>query len=307
MTLPLKKCYPPGQADSSSRSRIAMTGKNLTLSGALLAARSNIDAVDARILLGHALGVSRTYLATHAERPLMADEAARFAALVARRARGEPVAYIVGRREFYGREFRVTPAVLIPRPETELLVEAALELMPPEVPVEVLDLGTGCGAIAVTLACERPQAMIYGVDASEAALDLARSNAHAQIGSSWASLTTLLQGDWYSPFSGRRFDVIVANPPYVVDGDAHLAQGDVRFEPRQALASGADGLDALRLIVAGAASRLAPGGWLICEHGYDQAKAVGTLFADAGFGALFCRADLAGIPRITGGRVRPGD
>jgi release factor glutamine methyltransferase len=269
----------------------------------IAAARTQIDAVDARLLLGHALGVSREYLATHPDRILTAEEAALFEALVARRIEGEPIAYLIGRREFYGRQFHVTPAVLIPRPETELLVEAALERMPQHALVNVLDLGTGSGAVAVTLACERLQVRLYGVDASQSALDLAFRNASSHLGSGWASRTTLVLGDWYAPFADRRFHLIVANPPYVAEGDVHLAQGDVRFEPRQALVSGADGLAALRVIVAGAPAHLASGGWLICEHGYDQAEAVATLFRDAGFTDIFCRDDLAGIPRITGGRL----
>ncbi|MGZ5073850.1 MAG: peptide chain release factor N(5)-glutamine methyltransferase [Usitatibacter sp.] len=224
-------------------------------------------------------------------------DAESFAALIDRRTAGEPVAYLLGVREFYGRDFAVGPAVLIPRPETETLVEAALARLAPD--GACVDLGTGSGAIAVTLACERPGAKVAATDASAAALAVANENAaahHRQI--------ELLQGSWYEPLEARRFDLIVSNPPYVAAGDAHLGEGDLRFEPAQALTDGSrDGLDSIRAIVAGAPDHLAPGGWLLVEHGHDQASAVRALLAARGFRDLVCIADLAGIPRVAGGKI----
>lgn len=281
---------------------LRMTDDNVTVDDILREARITVDMVDARMLLCHSLGVRREYLATHPDRLLTETEATHFNTLVARRASGEPVAYLVGSREFYGRDFSVTPAVLIPRPETELLVDLALARMPQRGRCEALDLGTGSGAIAITLACERPAARIFAVDASQAALDVASGNASSLLGSGWASRLTLLHGDWYGPLIGRRFDVIVANPPYVEAGDPHLAQGDLRFEPAAALTPGGDGLGALRVIVAGAPAHLVPGGWLICEHGYDQAAEIQALFRAAGLNDVTTVPDLAGIPRATLGR-----
>ena len=279
-----------------------MTQQQMNIREALLEARTSIDPVDARILLGHTLNAPKEYLATHPDRLLINDEAARFRALVGCRANGEPIAYLTGKREFYGREFGVTPAVLIPRPETELLVELALERIAVDRPCHILDLGTGCGCLAITLACERPAAMVFGVDTSEAALDVARSNASRLIDAHWASRLTLLHGDWYAPVSQQRFDLIVANPPYVAAGDPHLAQGDLRFEPRAALTPGEDGLAALRRIIRGAGQHLRPGGWLLCEHGYDQGHPIRTLFQAAGLVNVYVKEDLARLPRVASGQ-----
>lgn len=263
---------------------------------ALDEARASIPVGEARRLLRRALGVSYAELAAHPDRPLTAEESERFDVLVARRAQGEPVAYLLGEAEFYSLEFRVTPDVLIPRPETELLVDIALEKMVGRA-CRVLDLGTGSGCVAVTLAKHLPQAQVTAVDVSPAALEVARSNAARH-----GAALRLVQGDWFSALNDERFDLIVSNPPYVAERDEHLAQGDLRFEPRHALASGHDGLDAIRRIVAVAPRHLEPGGWLFFEHGYDQAAAVEALLAQAGFVQIEHRADLAGIPRVAGGR-----
>lgn len=275
----------------------------LTLKAALEEATAAIGRTDAQVIMAHLLGVNRAYLAANPMRVLTESEDARVDSFVARRALGHPVAYLLGTREFYGREFEVSPDVLIPRPETETLVEAALEraCRPREGgdPMSVLDLGTGSGAIAVTLACERRDLEVTATDSSEAALAVARANAAAH-----AARLELAHGPWYAPVAGRRFDLIVSNPPYVGVRDPHLSQGDLRFEPRQALTDGsADGLDSLREIVAGAPARLKPGGWLLVEHGYDQAEAVAQLLARAGFAPPVSIADLAGIPRVAGARI----
>jgi len=256
-----------------------------------------LDPVDCRILLQHVLGASHAQLIAHPERALDPAERSRFVALAARRRAGEPIAYIIGRREFYGRTFEVDRSVLIPRPETELLIELALARVPDE-DGRILDLGTGSGCIAITLALERPRSTVYAVDASAAALQVARANVQ-RLG---AANVHLLEGSWYAPVSGSTFDVIVSNPPYVAADDPHLGQGDVRAEPRAALAAGARGLDAIRSIVTGAGAHLRPGGWLLLEHGYDQAEAVAELLNQAGFEDCFGARDLAQLPRASGGR-----
>lgn len=263
---------------------------------ALEEAAAAIGAVDARVLACHLLGASRAWLIANPMHVLTESQDAQYDSLVARRAMGMPVAYLTGTREFWGRDFAVGPAVLIPRPETETLVEAALARLPGG--GAVLDLGTGSGAIAVTVACERPGAAVCAVDASAEALGVARANAARH-----GAKVEFLHGSWYAPVAGRRFDLVVANPPYVAAGDRHLAEGDLRFEPRAALTDGSpDGLDALRAIVAGAPAHLAPGGWLLVEHGWDQAPACRDLLARAGFTQIVAIADLAGIPRVAGGR-----
>jgi len=261
-------------------------------------AQSPLDALDTRVLLCHALGLTRVQLITRAEQLLTDTEAARLEDLLARRAAGEPVAYLTGEREFYGLPFHVTPAVLIPRPDTELLVELACERLPQG--GSVLDMGTGSGAIAVAIAHARPDAQVSALDASAAALEVARGNAARN-----GVAVEFLQSDWYAALSlsPRRFDMIVSNPPYIVAGDSHLSEGDLRFEPVDALTDHADGLSALRTIAAGAPAFLAPGGWLLMEHGYDQAQAVRELLAQAGFSEVQSWADLAGIERVSGGRA----
>lgn len=269
-----------------------------TIGAALAAARRTIDAIDARILLAHVLGKDTTHLAAYPDAPLTPEEARAFEAAVARRAEGEPAAYITGRREFYGLEFRVTPAVLIPRPETELLVELALERIPANRPCRVLDLGTGSGCVAIALAWARPRAEVYAVDASQDALAVARENVE-RIG---VLNVRLAHGDWYEPCGDQRFDLVVANPPYVADRDTHLAQGDLRYEPRSALVAGADGLAAIRRIVAHAGRHVTPGATFLVEHGYEHGAACRALLGAAGFEDVRTWRDLAGRERVSGGR-----
>ncbi len=243
---------------------------------------SAIDAVDARALLRTTLGVDDAFLVAHAGEEVAAQHAGRFRALAARRAAGEPVAYITGEREFYGRLFVVSPAVLIPRPETELLVELALERVPRNEPCRVLDLGTGSGCLAISIALERPAARVMATDCSAAALEVARRNAQ-RLGADNVECKT---GNWLAAVGGEKFSVMVSNPPYVAEGDAHLAQGDLRFEPRTALVADADGLACIRAIVAAALDHLLPGGWLLLEHGYNQASSCRALLAAAGFAGV---------------------
>ncbi|MDK9702917.1 MAG: peptide chain release factor N(5)-glutamine methyltransferase [Sulfuritalea sp.] len=267
------------------------------MSAALAAARAKLPAGEARLLLGHVLDRSAAWLVSHDDQVLDEDELLAFASLVARRADGEPVAYLLGRREFFGREFTVSSAVLIPRPETELLVDIALAGVDAGGTARILDLGTGSGCIAITLALEIPQAQVTAVDASAAALGVAQQNAE-RLGAE----VRLLQSHWFDGLAGERFDLVVTNPPYIAAADPHLLAGDLRREPVAALASGADGLDAIRQIVAAAPAHLAPGGWLWLEHGYDQAEAVRALLAAAGLSAIDQHRDLAGIVRVSGGR-----
>lgn len=257
--------------------------------------------LEAQILLGKALGGrSRAWLVAHDRDPLTPPQAAAFQELLERRLAGEPVAYILGEREFYGMAFKVTPDVLIPRPETELLVELALARLPLDSPARVLDLGTGSGAVALSIAAQRPQAMVTAVDISPAALEVARENARRLA----VPNVRFLQGAWFAALPEReRYGLIVSNPPYVAAGDPHLAQGDVRFEPAGALASGVDGLDDIRAIAANAPAHLVPGGWLLFEHGYDQAAACRVLLEQAGFVSVASAADLAGIERVTLGKI----
>lgn len=259
--------------------------------------------IEAQALLRHALdGVSRAWLITHAEQTPTAAEQASFDSLLQRRLQGEPVAYILGGREFYGLEFVVAPGVLIPRPDTETLVEAALRHIPQNRRWRILDLGTGSGAIAIAIAANRPLSAVVAVDSSEAALAVARENAE-RLG---ANNVRLLHSDWFSALAGEAFDIIVSNPPYIAAADPHLAQGDLRFEPRTALASGEDGLDDIRRIAAVAPAHLAQDGWLLLEHGYDQAERVADLLKEAGFTEIGHATDLAGIQRVTLGRYSSG-
>ena len=256
---------------------------------------SPLSQLETRILLTHALGLTRMQLVTQSERLLSAEESCRLAALVQRRVDGEPIAYIVGSREFYGLSFDVTPDVLIPRPETELLVELALQRLPPN--SHLLDMGTGSGAIAVAIAANRPDAKVTALDYSSAALTIARRNATQH-----KVTIEFLQSDWFAGLDQRQFDLIVSNPPYIVNGDMHLKQGDLRFEPIDALTDHGDGLSALRQIIDGAGSHLREGGWLFMEHGYDQAATVRELVAAHGFADVQSWKDLAGIERVSGGR-----
>jgi release factor glutamine methyltransferase len=248
------------------------------------------------VLLSHVLQVDSAHLAAHPEHVLTDAQSTGFAALAARRLAGEPVGYLTGAREFFSLEFKVTPAVLIPRPETELLVEFALEHL--DQSGTVLDLGTGSGCIAISIAKHRPQARVTAVDSSVDALAVACENA-ARLA---ADNVAFVCSDWFSGLNGRQFDVVVANPPYVAANDSHLQQGDVRFEPRSALVAGDDGLECIRLLVAVAQTYLKSGGWLALEHGHDQAFAVRELFARAGYQRVFSRVDLARIERVSTGQ-----
>ncbi|WP_278652043.1 peptide chain release factor N(5)-glutamine methyltransferase [Pandoraea pnomenusa] len=256
---------------------------------------------ESRILLSHVLGWSRTQLITRDREPLAPQTVAAYRVLQARRVAGEPIAYLTGTREFFGLTLSVSPSVLIPRPETELLVELALARLEGRRSPRVLDLGTGSGAIALAIAHSRPDARVIALDRSADALAVARANAR-QLGLD--ARVQFVESDWYAnlPSQSAPFDIIVSNPPYIVAGDEHLCQGDLRFEPVDALTDHADGLAALRTIVAGAPSRLLPQSWLLCEHGYHQAADVRDLCVAAGFVDVVSERDLAGIERTTGGR-----
>ena len=257
-----------------------------------------LDPLENRILLCHALGLARVGLITQSERALTLEEAATLGALVQRRLMGEPIAYIVGIREFFGLPFRVAPGVLIPRPDTELIVELALERLPTA--GRLLDMGTGSGAIAVACAHTRKDASVTALDLSEAALAIARDNAAAN-----GAAVRFLRSDWFAAIADEQFDLIASNPPYIAAGDAHLSQGDLRFEPAGALTDGADGLSALRAIIDGAPAHLVAGGWLLLEHGYDQAAAVRALLDAGGFLGVHSWRDLSGIERVSGGHLGP--
>lgn len=260
---------------------------------------ADIDPLDARVLLQAVLGVTHAYLAAHPEHILADDQRDRYLALVARRAAGEPVAYLTGEREFFSLSFRVTPAVLIPRPETELLVELALARIPQDTACRVLDLGTGSGCVAVSIARHRSRARVTATDRSPQAIEIAAQNARA-LG---VDNVDFMPGDWFAAAGGERFDVIVSNPPYVAEDDPHLREGDLPFEPRHALIAGPDGLSCIRQIVAGANSHLVSGGWLMFEHGHDQAERCRALLGAAGLTDVFSQRDLAGIERVSGGRA----
>jgi release factor glutamine methyltransferase len=249
------------------------------------------------VLLCHVLGKNAAYLAAHAERALTPEQTRAYQAGTARRGAGEPVAYITGRREFYGHELRVTPAVLIPRPETELLVDLALARIPASGEWHVLDLGTGSGCIALSIAHARSRSRVTAIDSAPDALAIARENAQALD----IENVAFAEGNWFAPVAGQRFELIVSNPPYVAAHDLHLAQGDLRYEPRAALIGGSDGLDAVRTIVAGAPAHLGPRGALLLEHGYDQGAACRALLEGAGFHAVRTWHDFGGQERVSGG------
>lgn len=268
---------------------------------AVLGTALGLDASSARIeaqcLLQQVLDVARAYFFAHPERVLSDAEETSYQTLLQRRLNGEPIAYILGTREFFGLNLSVTPATLIPRPDTELLVELALErIARPK--ARVLDMGTGSGAIALAIAHQRPDAQVRACDASAAALAVARDNAQRLN----IANVQFIESDWFSALGEQRFDLIVSNPPYIAADDHHLTQGDVRFEPLTALASGADGLDDIRRIVGQAPAHLEKQGWLLLEHGYDQAGQVRELLQQCGFGAVFSARDLSGIERCSGGQ-----
>jgi release factor glutamine methyltransferase len=255
------------------------------------------ERLEAELLLAHALGVNRAWFFAHAEDIPEPSDVKSFDVLVQRRAGGEPVAYILGRRDFWSLSLEVTPATLIPRPETELLVELAISRLPQG--GSVVDLGTGSGAIALAIAKERPDAIVTAVDASGAALEVARRNADA-LGLRHVQFA---HGDWLAPLVGQRFDLIVSNPPYIEADDPHLGQGDLRFEPATALASGQDGLDDIRRIAAAARGHLHAGGWLLVEHGWNQGEVVRDVFRGAGLVEAVTFRDLEDRDRVTAARM----
>lgn len=260
---------------------------------------SDTPRLDAELLLAHVLGKPRSYLFTWPDQPVAEAEAARFSALLARRRSGEPVAYLLGEQGFWTLDLQVSPDTLIPRPDTERLVELALELGPSR-SAAVLDLGTGTGAIALALASERPDWQLTGSDRMPGAVALAEQN-RARLG---LANVRFLQSDWFAALGAARYDLIASNPPYIAADDPHLTQGDVRFEPASALVSGADGLDDIRHLVETAPGHLQPGGWLLLEHGWQQAAVVRGLLEQRGFAAVQSWEDLGGHQRVSGGQWR---
>ncbi len=261
----------------------------------LRAACQRIDRIDAEALLLHALGRDRAWLFAHGRDPVAVPVVARFLELVGRREAGEPVAYLTGQRGFWTLDLAVTAATLIPRPETETLVELALQRIDPQAACRVADLGTGSGAIALAIASERPAAQVVATDFSDAALAVARRNAAGNN----IDNVEFRHGSWLAPLAGERFALIASNPPYIAEGDPHLAEGDLRHEPATALASGPDGLDAIREIINGAPAHLLPGGWLLFEHGWDQGGAVAGLLQARGFVDVATHRDLEDRDRVT--------
>jgi release factor glutamine methyltransferase len=298
----------------------------MNLGEALRQAERKIGSVDAMVLMGHSLKKNRAFVLAHLDDPMNEHELALYELAVASRQLGTPVAYTLGKREFYGRDFTVTRDVLIPRPETEVLVDQALarlsEASAPK-PAWILDLGTGSGAIAITLAMECHSAHIVAIDSSAGALRIAAQNARQYFNEGGELFSAplrkkvrevdrsnspphapieFLESDWYSALTGRKFDLIVCNPPYVAAGDPYLSQGDLRFEPQMALTDAShDGLSSIRVIIEGAPGHLNPGGWLLFEHGYDQAEACRELLLKRGFEGLVSVPDLAAIARVAGG------
>ncbi len=259
---------------------------------------SGEEKLEAQLLLEQLLDVNHAWLITHADHEVSSDLQQQFEALIQRRITGEPIAHILGGREFYGLPFKVTPDTLIPRPDTETLVDAALAKIPPSEVTNILDLGTGSGAIALAIAKHRLNAKITAVDASEAALIVTQENLQALN----IHNVALVLSNWFCALGNQYFDVIVSNPPYIEQDDAHLSQGDLRFEPLSALASGEDGLDDIRQITQAASAHLKPHGWLMFEHGYRQASSVATLLASAHFCNIETLKDLGGNDRVTLGR-----
>jgi release factor glutamine methyltransferase len=270
-----------------------------TVSAAL--AVSGLVPMEAKILLAHVLGRDRAWLAAHRDAELEPAKARAFDALVRRRIEGEPIAYLVGRREFFGLDLEITADVLIPRPETELLVTLACGWLAVEQEARVLDLGSGSGAVALAIAQTRPRVFVMGADVSTRAVALARRNAQRLS----IPNVAFVESDWFDSVPTEPFALIVANPPYVARGDPHLTEGDLRFEPERALVSGHDGLDAIRAIVARASAFLAPAAHIALEHGFDQASAVRALLAKAGFSEVGSARDLAGIERASYGKLAP--
>ncbi len=289
--------------------RAPMSEAPATIAGVLeaaveqLSSASSTARLDAELLLAACLGRPRSFLIAHGGEALSPGTCERFSRSVERRTRGEPVAYIVGRREFWSLEIEVNAHVLVPRPETERLVEFALEVLPPREGAKVLDLGTGSGAVALAIAHERPAARIIATDVSPEAITLACRNAERlELGN-----VSFLVGDWYEPVGAMHFDLIVSNPPYVAANDAALASAELRAEPRGALVPGANGLEAIECIVAPVQEHLCPGGWLVIEHGANQATVVAALLSKVGLSNIRTLQDLAGHDRVTAGRRQVPD
>lgn len=255
--------------------------------------------LEVNLLLQHLLKVNRAWLISHDRDVLTDDQQQDFYAVLQRRLSGEPIAYILGFREFYGLPLKVTPATLIPRPDTETLVEAAFQKIPVDKPLHILDLGTGSGAVALAIAKHRPTCHVIGLDASAEALAVAIENAQKLD----LKNVRFIKSNWFSDLAAERFNLIVSNPPYIAEGDCHLTQGDLRFEPRSALVSGLDGLDDIRRIIQDAPNYLKPNGWLMLEHGYDQAQSVASLLKEHGFSQIDHTQDLAGTLRVTFGSI----
>jgi release factor glutamine methyltransferase len=272
-------------------------GRRTTVREALYQAGQHIGDVDARMLMQQALNASHAYLIVHSDQVLTSEQARKFQQFADRRALGEPIAYITGKREFYGMDFVVTPAVLIPRPETELLVDLALERISLNQPSRILDLGTGSGAVALAIATHRPLAFVTAVDISSEATTIARINTLQHD----LENVRIIEADWFGGVTGEAFDLIVTNPPYVARADPHLGRGDLRFEPSIALSGGEDGFACMWQIIAAASAYLVKDGTLLLEHGYDQAEACRKLLDISGYGSVFSRQDLGGVMRVSGG------
>jgi release factor glutamine methyltransferase len=284
------------QADASTSVRTLLAAAREALR-----AQQPAGALEAEVLLGHVMGVDRAWLFANSERLVGPAEKKSYSELIARRLRGEPLAYLTGVREFWSLPLRVTPDVLIPRPETELLVQAVLDFVPPDAAWRIADLGTGSGAIAIAIARERPACEVHATDSSPAALAVAEENAARLLPASATGGIRFHLGDWLLPLEGR-FRVIAANPPYVAANDPHLHQGDCRFEPRAALTPGPDGLAAIRHIAAAARDRLEAGGLLAFEHGFDQGTACRELLRSLGYRAVRTQCDLQGLERVSAGQ-----
>lgn len=266
-----------------------------------LASVSDSALLDAEILLCQALNQPRSHLRAWPDKLLQTEQLTAFRALLEQRQQGTPIAYITGQREFWSREFQVSPDVLIPRPDTELLIELSLDLIPADEPVKIIDLGTGSGIIAITLAAERPQAQLSATDFSLAALRIARLNADKHR----TGNIEFYHSNWFADIPATQFKLVVSNPPYIAEDDSHLQQGDVRFEPQTALSAPEQGLADIRIIAEAARSYLEPGGHLLIEHGYNQQQQAQALFKDLHYDKVQTYKDLSGQPRVTYGLWNP--
>ena len=266
----------------------------------ILAANSDSAALDAEVLLCMTLGKERSYLRAWPDKELHPEHTARFWTLIQERQKGTPIAYITGRREFWSRDFHVTPDVLIPRPDTELLIELSLKLIPADKPIKLIDLGTGSGIIAITLAAERPHAQVSASDFSLAALRVAQLNANKH----HTNTIQFFHSNWFADVPDVKFNLIISNPPYIAEDDSHLKQGDIRFEPQTALSTGEGGLRDIKIIADTTRNRLEPGGHLLIEHGYDQQHQVQTIFKNFHYDNVQTVTDLSGQPRVTYGQFQ---